>query len=478
MKKQYKAHPLMIGTFIMPFFFILVIPVVKGIYQYVRFKEINDILGLEVFIFLAMLLVAIVRCISFELIIDTENQTVTVKTGVLYVKKAVLNISKISSIQTDQNPIDALLHSVTYKINTEAGKKGKADFKFKLSLKNSKEVSTILYEKEKPVAIGFSPLKIAFLASTTSSAFAGMIIGVPIIYKAGALLGVALDKLILYELENTSSKIPTYFPTAVNTVALTILIAYAVSFIYSFIKLINFRLFAGTENLEVRSGFFVRTRTCFRKDAVKNVRIEQTPLMMIGRRYSLKANIGGYGDVKSEAEVVVPAANRFDIKKNFREYFPFLEPGGKTVSAKRNFITKSRFLTLPLLYFLIIAAVSLVLALRFVLFTRLVVFLTTIIAIVNTIYMCLCYYEYKCGKVQIDQNVFVRGRTGMRTCEFYCPKENIGEIKLIRWPIDYLHKTCRARFSVRSEHADSIFVRHLDYKTLKQEIYKNFNIEE
>lgn len=478
MKKQYRAHPLMIGTFIKPFFFILVIPVVKGIYQYIKFKQIDDIFGLEMFVFLVMLLVAIARCIAFRLIVDGENQTVTIKSGVLYVQKAVINISKLSSIQTDQNPIDALLRSVTYKINTEAGKIGKADFKFKLSLKDSKEISSFFYEKEKPEAIGFSPLKIAFLASTTSSAFAGMIIGVPIIYKAGALLGVALDKLILYELENTSSKIPTYFPTAVNTVAVTILIAYAISFIYSFIKLINFRLFAGNENLEVRSGFFVRTRTRFRKDAVKNVRIEQTPLMMIGRRYSLKANIGGYGDTKSEAEVVVPAVNRSDVKKNFREYFPFLEPGGKTITAKRNFITKSRFLTLPFLYFLIIAAVSLVLALRYTLFTRLVVFLTIIISLVNTIYMCLCYYEYKRGKVQIDQNVFVRGRTVMRTCEFYCPKENIGEIKLIRWPVDFLHKTCRARFSVRSEHADSILVRHLDYETVKQEVYKNFDIEE
>ena len=208
MKKQYRAHPLMIGTFIKPFFFILVIPVVKGIYQYIKFKQIDDIFGLEMFVFLVMLLVAIARCIAFRLIIDGENQTVTIKSGVLYVQKAVINISKLSSIQTDQNPIDALLRSVTYKINTEAGKIGKADFKFKLSLKDSKEISSFFYEKEKPEAIGFSPLKIAFLASTTSSAFAGMIIGVPIIYKAGALLGVALDKLILYELENTSSKIP------------------------------------------------------------------------------------------------------------------------------------------------------------------------------------------------------------------------------------------------------------------------------
>lgn len=468
----------MIGTFIMPFFFILVIPVVKGIYQYIRFNSVDDIFGLEVFVFLAMLLVAIVRCISFRLIIDTENQTVTVKTGFLYVKKAVVNISKISSIQIDQNPIDALFRSVTYKINTEAGKKGKADFKFKLSLKNGREVSNLIYDKEKPEAIGFSPLKIAFLASTTSSAFAGMIIGVPIIYKAGALLGVALDKLILYELENTSSKIPTYFPTAVNTVALTILIAYAISFVYSFIKLINFRLFAGKENIEVRSGFFVRTRTRFRKDAVKNVRIEQTPLMVLGKRYSLKANIGGYGDVKSEAEVVVPAGTHSDIKKNFREYFPFLEPSGTRITAKQNFITKSRFLMLPFLFFLIIASTSLVLALRFTLFTRLVVFLTAVVSVINTFYMYLCHFEYKRGKIQLGQNVFAQSRIGMRTCEFYCPKENIGEIKLIRWPVDYLHKTCRIKLLVRSEHADSILVRHLDYKTVKQEVYKNFEIEE
>ena len=46
MKKVYRAHPLMILRFIKPFLFILILPVVKAVLQYLIDGKIEDVLGL------------------------------------------------------------------------------------------------------------------------------------------------------------------------------------------------------------------------------------------------------------------------------------------------------------------------------------------------------------------------------------------------------------------------------------------------
>ena len=52
MKKIFKAHPLMILSFVKPFLFVLLLPVIKGFLQYVTVKTVDGVLGLEIFLFM------------------------------------------------------------------------------------------------------------------------------------------------------------------------------------------------------------------------------------------------------------------------------------------------------------------------------------------------------------------------------------------------------------------------------------------
>ena len=134
MKKEFKAHPLMIVSLIKPFLFILILPVLKGVIQYIIRREVTGVLTLELIAFMIISLIAGLRCKSFRLICG--KTTATVKVGIFFKTKSVIGIDKLSSVQTVQNPIDAVFRSVTYKINTEAGPKGKPEFEFKLSVKD------------------------------------------------------------------------------------------------------------------------------------------------------------------------------------------------------------------------------------------------------------------------------------------------------------------------------------------------------
>ena len=62
----------------------------------------------------------------------------------------------------------------------------------------------------------------------------------------------------------------------------------------------------------MRSGFFVRSRSAFKKSSVNDVIIDQTPLMRLFKRYAMKVSVGGYGGSKSETAVIVPSGRRGD----------------------------------------------------------------------------------------------------------------------------------------------------------------------
>ncbi|MGN0452027.1 MAG: PH domain-containing protein [Acutalibacteraceae bacterium] len=475
MKKEFRAHPIMIVNLMKPFLFVLIFPLIKGVIQYFTKGKITGVLTLELIAFAAITLLAALRCYSFRLICG--ERTVTIKMGIILRSKSVINVSKLSSVQTVQNPADAVFRAVTYRINTEAGPKGSADFEFKLSIKDSREVSRRLFGDKNPTAVKFSVFKVAVMAATTSSAVTGMIIGVPIINKAGKLLGLALDKMLYDEINNVSEKVETYFPPIVNTITLIFLLAYGVSFFYSLFKYINFKLYLEKDKLEVRSGFFVRSRTSFKKESVKDVIIDQTPLMRLFKRYAMKVSVGGYGNSKSESAVIVPSGRRGEIKRQFSIYFPFLEPDGKLLHANRDNRTKSRFLYFPKLYFIITLVVSTVLSLIFKSFNRLFFFLTIVACCIILYYAYLCIFEFRFGKLKMGKNVYAQTVKGFNTCELYCPRENVGQIKLIRNIPDIPRKTCKVVVSVCSESADSIKVRHLNYEEVKKSIAECYGVE-
>lgn len=47
MKKEFRAHPLMLVSLIKPFLFVLVLPVLKGVIQYIIKRRVTGVLTLE-----------------------------------------------------------------------------------------------------------------------------------------------------------------------------------------------------------------------------------------------------------------------------------------------------------------------------------------------------------------------------------------------------------------------------------------------
>ena len=475
--RVYCAQPFMMWKTIKPYLFILLLPMLRALLQYLHIGQFfPSFLWFEVSFISVILIFAAIRCFLFRATCD--GKTVTIRSGIFFVKMASIDITKLSSVQTVRNPFDILFGAITFRINTEAGEKTKSDYEFKLKFKEGKELARILYGNDTISKQRISPFKVAILSAATSSALTGMIIGVPIIKRAGDLLGIAISDMLWSEINNVSSKVETSFPPIVNAVSLVFLLAYGFSFLYSFLRFLKFKVIMGENRLEVRSGFLTKVRTAFNRQSVIDVKVEQSALMLFLKRFSMKVSVGGFGDNKSESQVMIPSGKYEEIHHDFSFYFPFLVPNDHKILPQRGFLALTRFLYWPTVYLLLTLGLSIPLSLRFKDFDRFIFFLTIVSLCLTFYYAYICYIQYKNCKVSFGDNIYASSKRWLRTCELYCPKERVGQIKLTRVFTDFFYNTCKIRISLCSENADSIKLPHYDYTKAKEEIFKCFDIEE
>ena len=473
-KQKFKAHPIMIFTLMKPYLFVLILPLIRALVQYLTSKKIDGLLTLEIIAFAAILTVAIIGWRSIS--ITVNDRYLTVKKGFFIKSCAKIEISHLSSISLKQGPLDFVVGSVDCAVNTEAGTPQKSDFSFKMYKKDAHSLFNLIYGEESQGVIKFSAFKIALLAATTSSAMTGIIVGVPVINQASELLGIAISDMLFDRINSFSLKFNNIFPPIVNVITIIFLAAYGVSFIITFFKNVNFKLQSGKNKIEIASGIIVKKRIVFKKSHVNNVCLEQNPLMRLVRQFSMRASIGGYGDNRGEKSIIVPVASNKNLHRQLKIYFPHLAEENEAIRPQRSKTSLRRFFFVPMMLFLPTALCGIALALIFEYFSSLILFLSAVVEGIIVYYATICYRDYKHSKFSLGENVFASGSSGFVIRELYCDKNNIGVIKITQTPADRKYKTCKVKFTVRSEKADSLRVKNLELETAEQKIKEHFNI--
>ncbi|MBO4693067.1 MAG: PH domain-containing protein [Clostridia bacterium] len=476
LERTYVAHPLMMINIMKPFLFVLVLPVVKGVLQYFITGRITGVLTLEIAAFAVVGVLSFLSFRSFKVVIDDKK--LVIQKGFLIKSVAVIKKERLSCVSFERGIFDLMFASGTYKVNTEAGASGKTDFSFKLRLNDAVEMSKFLYGEENRVAVRFNAFKSAIFAAATSSAITGLLVGVPIINNSGKILGIALSRILFDEINRASARFDAYFPPIVNVITVTLIFGYALSFVIGFIRMLGFRLRIGEKKAEVEYGVISRRRVIFKKSAVNDVCIEQTPLMRAFGLFSMRAAVGGYGDKKGEKAIIVPAARRFRIKNQFRAYFPFLCPKAVPIRAERTKTNALRALWPARFAAAIDICFTTAMSICFPSVLRFFVASGIVVMAVIVYYGNLCFLSYKTGKLCISKSVSAFGFFGLTTRELYCDKQRIGEIKIIRTPADRRYNTCKAEITVCSESADKVKVRNIDYRKTLDFVRQEFGTDE
>ena len=475
-KRTYRAHPLMSVKLMRPFLFVLVLPVIKGVTEYVITGKAVGILTLEA---AAVSLLAVFAAFSrrgFQISVD--NGKIVIKNGILLRREAAISRQNLSSIGVSRNVFDLIFGSVSFKINTEAGRASKTDYSFKLYKEDAKELASLLYGEEKRTEIRFPAVKTALQAAATSSATGGLTVGVPVINNAGKMLGIALNRMLFNGISRASQRFAGIFPPAVNFVTGLLVAGYAASFMITFFKMFGFRLKSGEESVETEFGFFARNRTVFKKSAIRDVCIEQTPVLRLFGMRSARAAVGGYGDKKGEKALLVPAARRERIAERLGELFPFVIEPRQCIRAERSLKTAARFLW-PARVFAAadIVAVS-ALSLIFPAVSRFLVLLGLIFMVLAVYGGSVGLKSFREGGLSLTDGVYACGSRFLLLRELYCDYGDVGEITLKETPADRKAGTCKVKITMRSEGADSVTVKNVSRGQTLEVINSRYNITE
>lgn len=472
--KQIKAHPLMILKLIKPFLFILIIPVIRALTEYIILKKITGFLKFELFAVFLIFIIGFLKLRSFKLKIFDNSVEIT--QGLIIKKTAFIKKEKISSVCFQKNPIDMVFKAITFCINTEAGKPRKQDFEIKLYNKDAEKIVNLLYKEENKSEIRFSLKNLIVSAALSSSAVTGLIVGIPIINRIGKLLDFALSEMLLSEINKTANRINTYFPPILNIITLVFLTGYVFSFIYSLLSSLKFKISIGKNRLEINHGIIINKRIIILKSNINNIFFEQTPLMRFAGYYVMVADVGGF-EGKKEKAILIPTVKRSEIERQFKCDFAFLLSKGRIIRTERNKKSGWRFYRIPIYLVFLTVVTAKITSIIFPFFEGLIYFLSIIALFAIFYYAGLGRYNYRYGRLQLGENICVCGTNLLNTREMHFNRKKTGIIKITRNPTDLKNNTCKFKVTICSESADKVKIKYLNYDLLYNNIIECFKNE-
>lgn len=473
-KKRFSAHPVQIFCYLKPVAFILLIPLTKALVDAFLKRQINGLFLNEIILAALIIAYAVIKWRRFALF--TTRDEVIIRSGLFLSRTAEIKREKISSVQTVSYLTDHIFGSATLRINTESGRRGKADFEIKLRKSDAGAICSEIFPKENPKTVKFSPVKVALMAATASSAFTGLIFIVPIIRQSGTLLGTAIEKVLIDRINELSAAFSRILPPVINTVTIVFLVLYTIAFLVSFFKNVNFKVRIQDDTMQVVSGLITRFAITFKIRSVNSATIEQSPLMRIFGRYLVRVSIGGYGDNKGYKAVVIPSAKEREVKGLFAAFFPnaVKSTGKKAIVPHKK--SRKRFYFVPTLVLILVLVAYLTLKQLFPSFSEILNFALLIGVAVMLYYYTLAEYNFKKSKILISDTIYAKYSRWASTREMFCECGRIGVIKITKWPADRRHKTCNIRLTERSESAESITVKHIPYEDIKKQLGEIYSI--
>lgn len=463
-KRVFRAHPIMSLYYLKPFLFVLLIPFATAVYDAIKKQEVDGILLNEWILFLVIIGYSVIKWKFLS--ITLTNEIIKIRTGLIFRRTSEIPINKISSIQTVRHLSDRIFSSITVRINTESGRKGKADFEVKLNKKDAYALVSAVFNTEKSDVVKFSPIQVALMAASCSSAFTGLIFIVPIVRQAGKLLGLAIEEILIARINEISSVVSKVIPPIINTVTLIFLILYGISFLISLFKYINFRVRLTDNILEITSGLITRFHIVFKIKAINSAIIEQTPLMRLLGKYLVKVSIGGYGDNRGYKAVVIPAAKKSEVRTLFGDFFPNIKKPSVMIRPRPG--ARMRFYFIPTLFLIGVVVAYHILITYFPVFYEILTFAFFIAIVILGYYYSLAEYNVKNSAISVSSIIYAKYTRWSAKREIFCQMGRVGLIHIVRWPADKIYGTCNVKIIERSESAESISVKHIDYEEIKK----------
>ena len=338
--KRFRPHPLYILSNLWRYLFILLLPLVRGLYNVVinsfsltgGFQlAVNisawlrgawvDVLSLLAFVSVGVLLWA-------TFVVELTADGLLVRRGVFQREVSFLPSAQYSCVLTE-TPLWLRVFGAQYlRVDTAGGNLAQADLLVMLRRRDCEQIVRLLHTPPAVTAPGhtriYSPKNryVFVLAMVTSNSFAGVVLISTLITQMGNILGEQFSEMIYGTFENVARTLASGVPPAAFAMACILLFGYLCAFAASLLRHANFHVLRRGNLLEVRAGLL--TRRCYRiaADKIGYLDIRRSLLTCLLGVYSIFLSTVGYGKFRDDVSALIPCVRKKQLERSLRLLLP------------------------------------------------------------------------------------------------------------------------------------------------------------
>lgn len=328
MNGYYRTHPISIVFNLGRIFYLLFIPILRGLISAFRGGFAQWLMGawMDILVFLVMLGIAALAWLNERFRYDGGHMELSY--GLLNRRKILIPWERVAAVILTKPFFLRPFRAVRFRADTIGGSLRNADITILVSDKRARSIidSRNLPADETPVnAYRPSTRSIAALSLLTSNSFGGILFISTFISQAGRLLGSGFSQMIIGTVEEAARSL-AIVPPAAAAIAYVLLAGWFIGFFLLFCRYKNFTLVCGQGHLTISGGVFTKRKYYIRNSDVNFIDIRQSVTTRVLRIYSLYISAVGYGKRDDDISCVIPAETGPRFRESLRNTFPGMNP--------------------------------------------------------------------------------------------------------------------------------------------------------
>lgn len=373
-------------------------------------------------------------------------------------------------------------HAVKMRMDTNAGPGRSFDIVLTLSSLQAQRIlkNVSAYKNKamkKPVSRTYRSnlFFVGVLSLISSNTLTGILFLSTFISQSGRIFGAEFEHEVMSNFTRATQMVVLGVPPFAVAVSLLVLLGWLVAFLLNLVRYAKFRISRNAQTLFLSSGVFINERR-YLLDAKKINAVEsrQTIFTKLFHFYTIYLDCAGYGKVKNEKSVLIPAARRGSSLRVLMNLFPeirFVKPSIRPPQKAFRF-----FLSVPLWEIGLLFCTIVLLCRFFPYFRELILFFGAMIEILFSLFLIIKILSFSHTAIGFEDGIFTLQYTRrFLFSRVSFPVQKVSKVVLRQTPFQKAAGLCTLCFYTFSESKRKHMVFNLPYEDCRRFLQEHIN---
>lgn len=465
----YHQHPIKILSYTTKFFWLLLIPLVRGLIT-IKWDFSTWVRGAWIDISVITLIFIFAYTRWYNVKFSFNRSSVTITNGIYLKNTYSIPYCNISAYTVEKNYFLNLINANKLKIDTNTGSKKKSD----ISLTVNKNYADQFLKTVKEFNIShdlkstYCPKKsyLYVFSLLFSNTLSGAILIATLIYQSGQYIGRELESRVMFTVSEITRKLSIDLPPAAIYLSLFIICGWVLSFTLNMLRYWRFSASRKGSILTIVNGFIIKRIHNLSTPKINYVDFRQSILTMLFRVSSVHVHCTGYGKTKRELAVLIPITTKSQVLNSLKMLLPEFKPSNPSVMPGPH--QMQRFILFPILFILTEPLTALILMKIFPSWIEMIIFIAIVFEIPCVwILIVKIVANYTTGIGKKDNFVIIKYNKLYSFHQLIVPQNKISCVKITQTPFQKTSNDCTVIFYTHAEHTKKHKVYNLPLRCVR-----------